>query len=172
MSTDQNKQLNNCTCGNPPRGAHWESCASLCTKSNYEGRESLIKSAEKAGEVIRDFEKRNYEGEEKCGICKHNTPCHHSRLDNIMFSLPSQDNDWKEGIRKIKGWEYVSESLIEYIKSLLALREQEAYEKVNDKWLSLNLRNDNKENWSSELDKFGVFMQLLAKMSLSPEEEK
>lgn len=34
-------------------------------------------------------------------------------------------------------------------------------ERINKMWLSLNLRNDNKENWSKELDKYGVFMQSL-----------
>lgn len=32
-------------------------------------------------------------------------------------------------------------------------------ERINQEWLSLNLRNDNEKNWNTELAKFGVFMQ-------------
>jgi len=167
----QNKQLNNCTCGNPPRGAHWESCASLCTKSNYEG-------------------------EEKCGICKHNTPCPHSRLDNIMSSLPPQENDWKEKFYtefKSLLYEYPNtyEQILSFIKSLLALREQEAYERglsklgiemgkkilaVDDARVSRDLEwkraIEEKLLKSDFVEIAGLLSEIITKMSLSPEEEK
>ena len=31
--------------------------------------------------------------------------------------------------------------------------------RIDQEWLSLNLRNDNEENWNKELAKFGLFMQ-------------
>ena len=32
---------------------------------------------------------------------------------------------------------------------------------INTKWLSLDLSNNNKENWDKELTKFGLYMQNL-----------
>ena len=45
----------------------------------------------------------------------------------------------------------------------------EFFRRINNKWLSLNLRNDNKENWSKELTSFGLFMQNLAVRTPSQE---
>ena len=48
------------------------------------------------------------------------------------------------------------------LNDLLQLAEQKAREEIDKEWLSLNLRNDNKENWDSELTKFGLYMQGLS----------
>lgn len=48
------------------------------------------------------------------------------------------------------------------VKDFLTQSNLRVIEKVNKEWMSLNLRNDNKENWGKELSKFGVFMQGLS----------
>lgn len=49
-----------------------------------------------------------------------------------------------------------------WVSDFLTQSNLRVLEKVNKEWMSLNLRNDNKENWDKELAKFGVFMQGLS----------
>lgn len=135
----QNKQLNNCTCGNPPRGAHWESCASLCTKSNYEGDGEKHKGV---CDPVCDGKTGCYEGEEKCKNCDRENhgdfACReYVKKCCISDSLPPQENDWKEKFYtefKSLSYEYPNtyEQILSFIKSLLALREHEAYERGHE----------------------------------------
>lgn len=238
----QNKQLNNCTCGNPPRGAHWESCASLCTKSNYEekcyscggkGTYSQMHGVHGAEDFGGDgFDekpsihnypckacngtglkpKSNYEGKEKCKNCDRENhgdfACReYVKKCCISDSLTPQENDWKEKFYtefKSLLYEYPNtyEQILSFIESLLALCEQEAYERglsklgieMGKKILAVDdARASRDKEWKRAIEeikkiyetlnigedrtgianaKLSVLSNLLAKMSLSPEEKK
>jgi len=57
------------------------------------------------------------------------------------------------------------DNTIQYIKWFIKKEIDNERLQINKKWLSLDLSNDNKENWSRELDKFGVYMQGLRDVS-------
>lgn len=62
---------------------------------------------------------------------------------------------WERGLENLLEDYFISkESGIDDIKSFIYKVASEERKKINDMWLSLNLRNDNKEDWSKELDKF------------------
>lgn len=58
---------------------------------------------------------------------------------------------------------------VEKVKSFISQEKQKTREEINEKWLELNLQNDNKENWDKELTKFSLYMQSLSLTNLKEE---
>lgn len=74
--------------------------------------------------------------------------------------------EWANGLRARKGEElYNPEAPIKYLKQFIFSRQISLIKMIVDRWLELNLRNDNKENWDKELTKFGLFMQGLKELT-------
>ena len=51
------------------------------------------------------------------------------------------------------------------VDTFLSQSHQQGRMETVNKWLSLNLTNDNKENWDSELTKFGLYIQQIEQQS-------
>lgn len=144
MSTDQNKQLNNCV----------EKCYSCGGKGTYSQMHGVHGAEDFGGDgfdekpTIHNYPckpcngtgfkpKSNYEGEEKCKNCDRENhgdfACReYVKKCCISDSLPHQENDWKEKFYtefKSVSDEYPNtyKQILSFIESLLALREQEAY---------------------------------------------
>ena len=202
MSTDQNKQLNNCV----------EKCYSCGGKGTYSQMHGVHGAEDFGGDgfdekpSIHNYPckacngtgfkpKSNYEGEEKkegtLEVCYHKNAINNKArcpdCGSSFVSLPPQENDWKEKFYtefKSLLYEYPNtyEQILSFIKSLLALREQEAYERgqQEERKFILNIldgidRADkemgNKYGGTNAI-RFALQSRFIGKMSLSPEEEK